>query len=105
MRELALLSLAAGFAQVFGCGGSGTSDALLAALQRAVDDGMDIINLSLGDPSGFEAVSQLMQRRVKAAADADTCSKSCIRTHQWLLTRSTAAPSLVACVSRSRGRA
>jgi subtilisin family serine protease len=42
--------------QVFGCSGTGTSEALLAAIQRAVDDGMDIINLSLGEPSGYEAV-------------------------------------------------
>jgi subtilisin family serine protease len=41
---------------VYGCSGTGTSEALLAAIQRAVDDGMGIINLSLGEPSGYEAV-------------------------------------------------
>jgi hypothetical protein len=43
--------------QVFGCRGTGASDAVIAALQKAVDDGMDIINLSLGQPSGWAVVS------------------------------------------------
>ncbi|KAF8060294.1 vpr [Scenedesmus sp. PABB004] len=41
--------------QVYGCSGVGTSEALLAALEAAVDDGMDIVNLSLGEPSGYTA--------------------------------------------------
>jgi subtilisin family serine protease len=51
--------------QVFGCSGTGTSEALLAAIQRAVDDGMDIINLSLGEPSGYEAVSKMLKTPVR----------------------------------------
>jgi phosphoheptose isomerase len=50
---------------VFGCSGTGTSEALLAAIQRAVDDGMDIINLSLGEPSGYEAVRILLNSMVQ----------------------------------------
>ena len=37
--------------RVFGCEGSTTADIIVAALERAYDDGMDIINMSLG--AGF----------------------------------------------------
>ncbi|WP_084470250.1 S8 family peptidase [Jiangella gansuensis] len=37
--------------RVFGCGGSTTSDIILAALERAHADGMDVVNMSLG--AGF----------------------------------------------------
>ncbi|HEX2223638.1 MAG TPA: S8 family serine peptidase, partial [Thermoanaerobaculia bacterium] len=34
--------------RIFGCQGSGSTDLIIAALERAVEDGADIINLSLG---------------------------------------------------------
>ncbi|NDL59074.1 S8 family serine peptidase [Phytoactinopolyspora sp. XMNu-373] len=34
--------------RVFGCGGSTTADIILAALEMAYDDGMDVVNMSLG---------------------------------------------------------
>jgi len=38
--------------RVFGCSGSTSSDIILAAMERALDDGMQVVNLSLG--STFE---------------------------------------------------
>jgi minor extracellular serine protease Vpr len=35
--------------RVFGCGGSANDDVILAALERAYADGMDVVNMSLGD--------------------------------------------------------
>ncbi|WP_199521415.1 S8 family serine peptidase [Jiangella anatolica] len=37
--------------RVFGCGGSTTSDIMLAAMERAHADGMDVVNMSIG--AGF----------------------------------------------------
>ena len=38
--------------RVFGCGGSATSDVIVAAINRAVADHVDVINMSLGSPFG-----------------------------------------------------
>ena len=35
--------------RVFGCGGSTTDDVMLAAMERAHADGMDVLNMSIGD--------------------------------------------------------
>ena len=35
--------------RVFGCGGSTTDDVMLAAMERAQADGMDVLNMSIGD--------------------------------------------------------
>jgi minor extracellular serine protease Vpr len=35
--------------RVFGCGGSANDDVILAALEQAYVDGMDVVNMSLGD--------------------------------------------------------
>ncbi|NYH53671.1 subtilisin family serine protease [Nocardiopsis arvandica] len=34
--------------KVFGCGGSTTSDIMIAAMEQALDDGMDVLNMSIG---------------------------------------------------------
>ncbi|WP_159941911.1 MULTISPECIES: S8 family serine peptidase [unclassified Nocardiopsis] len=34
--------------KVFGCTGSTTSDIMIAAMERALDDGMDVLNMSIG---------------------------------------------------------
>lgn len=39
--------------RIFGCSGYSTYDLIMAAMQQAYKDGADIINLSLGDPSGW----------------------------------------------------
>ncbi|KAI1318964.1 hypothetical protein EDD11_005398 [Mortierella claussenii] len=39
--------------RVLGCDGSSNDDVTLAALERAVSDGMDVINLSIGEPNGW----------------------------------------------------
>lgn len=39
--------------RVFGCEGSSHSDVILAAIERAFEDGMDIVNLSLGSNNGW----------------------------------------------------
>ena len=38
--------------RVFGCGGSASTDVIVAAINRAVADGADVINMSLGSPFG-----------------------------------------------------
>ena len=35
--------------RVFGCGGSTTDEIMIAAMERAYDDGMDVLNMSIGD--------------------------------------------------------
>ena len=35
--------------RVFGCGGSTTDDVMLSAMERALADGMDVLNMSIGD--------------------------------------------------------
>ncbi|KAJ3111154.1 hypothetical protein HDU96_005938 [Phlyctochytrium bullatum] len=39
--------------KVFGCSGGARTDHILMAIQKAYDDGMDVINMSLGSDSGF----------------------------------------------------
>ncbi|GJJ75931.1 hypothetical protein EMPS_08289 [Entomortierella parvispora] len=39
--------------RVLGCNGSSNDDVILAALERAATDRMDIINLSIGEPNGW----------------------------------------------------
>ncbi|KAG0341609.1 hypothetical protein BG000_008554 [Podila horticola] len=39
--------------RVLGCNGSSNDDVILAALERAVEDEMDVINLSIGEPNGW----------------------------------------------------
>jgi subtilisin family serine protease len=42
--------------RVFGCVGSTSSDIMLAAMERALDDGMDVVNMSIG--AGFQSWPQ-----------------------------------------------
>ena len=35
--------------RVFGCDGSTTDDVMIAAMERALADGMDVLNMSIGD--------------------------------------------------------
>lgn len=39
--------------KILGCNGSSNDDLIVAALERAVMDRMDIINLSMGEPNGW----------------------------------------------------
>ncbi|ORZ20140.1 peptidase S8/S53 domain-containing protein [Lobosporangium transversale] len=41
--------------RVFGCTGSTTDDLIMAAMERAYHDGMDLINMSLGGGSAFKS--------------------------------------------------
>jgi minor extracellular serine protease Vpr len=66
-----------GVYRVFGCAGSTTSDLIIAALEQALADGMDVVNLSLGyaggDPSqdlDAQAASALVQQGVAVFAAA-----------------------------------
>ncbi|MBI5067120.1 MAG: S8 family serine peptidase [Deltaproteobacteria bacterium] len=34
--------------RVFGCGGSTTADVMIAAMEKALEDGMDVVNMSIG---------------------------------------------------------
>ncbi|MFC5833447.1 S8 family serine peptidase [Nonomuraea insulae] len=38
--------------RVFGCGGSASEDVIVSAMERALKDGADIVNMSLGSPFG-----------------------------------------------------
>ncbi|KAF9281123.1 hypothetical protein BGZ68_006834 [Mortierella alpina] len=59
--------------RVLGCSGSSNDDVILAALERAVVDGMDVINLSIGEPNGWpynpvsRAITQLRSHGVSVA--------------------------------------
>ncbi|KAG9325398.1 hypothetical protein KVV02_002634 [Mortierella alpina] len=59
--------------RVLGCSGSSNDDVILAALERAVMDGMDVINLSIGEPNGWphnpvsRAIGQLRSHGVSVA--------------------------------------
>jgi subtilisin family serine protease len=44
--------------RVFGCNGDATDDIIIAAIERAIAEGMDIINLSVSDRSGYPEVGQ-----------------------------------------------
>ncbi|KAJ1657793.1 hypothetical protein IWQ61_002870 [Dispira simplex] len=44
-----------GIYRVLGCQGSTSTSVVMAALQKAYDDGMDVINVSISFPSGFTA--------------------------------------------------
>jgi hypothetical protein len=50
--------------QVFGCKGTAPTSAIIAAIQQAVLDGMDIINLSLSLGPGFPEVKCLSYRDI-----------------------------------------
>jgi len=60
--------------KVFGCAGSVGDDIVLAALERAETDGMDIVNMSLGSPFGWSAlvrgINQISKRGVVVVASA-----------------------------------
>ena len=62
--------------RVFGCEGSANDDVILAAMERAVADGMDVVNMSLGedytwpqDPVG-QAADRMVRRGVVLVAAA-----------------------------------
>ena len=62
--------------KVFGCSGSVGSDILLKAMERALDDGMDVINMSLGSPFQWpnspssQAIDRLAQAGLIVVASA-----------------------------------
>lgn len=51
--------------KVFGCEGSVGDDVILAALERAERDDMDIVNMSLGSPYGWSALVKGINKLVK----------------------------------------
>ncbi|KAF9977319.1 hypothetical protein BGZ73_006360 [Actinomortierella ambigua] len=60
--------------RVIGCNGSTTDDIIIAAMEKAVEDGMDVLNLSLGDANGWSpnpvgrAIARASERGVLVAA-------------------------------------
>ncbi|OXG36623.1 peptidase [Cryptococcus neoformans Ze90-1] len=61
--------------RVFGCNGAASDDIVLAAMQKAYDDDMDVINLSLGEPSGWtESTLSVFASRVVAKGTVVTVS-------------------------------
>nr|XP_018263216.1 peptidase [Kwoniella dejecticola CBS 10117]OBR85374.1 peptidase [Kwoniella dejecticola CBS 10117] len=54
--------------RVFGCNGATTDDIVLQAMQRAYTDGVDIINLSVGETSGWtESMLSVFASRLSSA--------------------------------------
>nr|XP_019010811.1 peptidase [Kwoniella pini CBS 10737]OCF49592.1 peptidase [Kwoniella pini CBS 10737] len=54
--------------RVFGCNGATTDDIVLQAMQRAYDDGVDVINLSVGETSGWtESMLSVFASRLSSA--------------------------------------
>lgn len=49
---------------MLGCNGSSNDDVIIAALERAAKDKMDVINLSIGEPNGWPGnpVSKVINR-------------------------------------------
>ena len=49
---------------MLGCNGSTNDDVIIAALERAAKDKMDVINLSIGEPNGWprNPVSKVISR-------------------------------------------
>jgi subtilisin family serine protease len=72
--------------RVFGCSGSSHSDVILAAIERAFADGMDIVNLSLGSNNGWpqdflsEALSRMLDFGMIPVASAGNNGASGIYT-------------------------
>src|SRR5690606_31428828 len=60
--------------RVFGCDGSTTSDIMLAAMERAYKDGMQVLNMSIGSPYQWpqyptaEAASRLVRKGMVVVA-------------------------------------
>lgn len=51
--------------RVFSCSGASSEDIIIAAMLRAYDDGMDVINMSIGSPSGWsDATTALVAQRI-----------------------------------------
>lgn len=74
-----------GMYRVFGCSGAAGDDGILAAMQRAVDDGADVVSMSLGEPglwSGYPysavpaAATALRQKGVAVIAAAGNNGRS-----------------------------
>ncbi|WVF71604.1 hypothetical protein IAT40_006412 [Kwoniella sp. CBS 6097] len=54
--------------RVFGCNGATTNDIVLQAMQRAYDEGADVINLSVGETSGWtESMLSVFASRLVSA--------------------------------------
>ncbi|MFC0679945.1 S8 family serine peptidase [Lysobacter korlensis] len=62
--------------RVFGCNGSTTADIMIAAMERALADGMDVLNMSIGSTYQWpeyptaKAASRLVNRRMVVIASA-----------------------------------
>jgi subtilisin family serine protease len=60
--------------RVFGCQGGTTADLLLEAMERALEGGADVVNMSIGSPSGWpqeptgQAADRLVRRGVVVVA-------------------------------------
>ncbi|KAF8942078.1 hypothetical protein BGZ47_006917 [Haplosporangium gracile] len=56
--------------RVLGCNGSSNDDVIIAALERAAKDKMDVINLSIGEPNGWpgnpvsKAINQMQNKGI-----------------------------------------
>lgn len=62
--------------RVFGCSGSTTADVMIAAMERAQDDGMDVLNMSIGSTYQWpqyptaKAASRLVKKGMVVVASA-----------------------------------
>lgn len=75
---------ALGSYRVFGCSGYATDDILIEAIDRAVRDGCDIINLSLATGSGYaDAVGAVQQEAYVAGNDLGVVAGHYHGDGQW----------------------
>lgn len=72
--------------RVFGCDGSTADDVIVAAIERAYEDGMDVINLSLGSNNGWPddflslALSRVLDLGMVPVASAGNNGRSGVYT-------------------------
>jgi subtilisin family serine protease len=72
--------------RVFGCSGYAVDDIIIEAIDRAVQDGCDVINLSLASGSGFASTVCGWCCVYLAAEGTDSWQGSCIQCAGWVLT-------------------
>jgi minor extracellular serine protease Vpr len=69
-------SVTLGAYRIFGCTGTTSAAMILAAMERALEDGMDVVNMSLGSPNGWpnypnaQAVDRMTQAGLIVVASA-----------------------------------
>ncbi|GAA2212214.1 S8 family serine peptidase [Nonomuraea monospora] len=92
--------------RVFGCAGSASEDVIVSAMERALKDGADVVNMSLGSPYGREdepsaqAVRTLTRAGVTVVASAGNSGQNA-----YLVGAPAIAPSAISVAALDAARA